>query len=187
MKIDTFLKFMAIPIFMIGCGSSQILIAQEANQTPSNYMKNQNIHNLTSIQSEIIHIQENKNGFIFPLMRDKIVILEIFGKSCPHCDKQMPILSAIKNANLDKVEIIAIHAQEMMDKNEKIKFFSKHAINYPIIDGSQSINLLYFIRDTYGWDGTMPYMLVIKNGLTEFSYSGETDLDEIKKDIKSLL
>jgi len=75
----------------------------------------------------------------------------------------------------------------MMDENEKIKLFSKHAINYPIIDGSQSINLLYFIRDTYGWDGTMPYMLVIKNGLTEFSYSGETDLDEIKKDIKSLL
>jgi len=191
MKKKVFLSSLVILFMMNGCA-----VANSTYETPSlsstnisslNSNSNAKIHALSAVGGGEILIQETKNGFLFPQFKDKIVILEIFGKDCPHCLKQMPILNAIKSSNPHKIEIIGIHAQEPMNNSEIEKLFSQHNIHYPIIDGQQSHNLQYFIRDTYGWDGTMPYILIIKNGLTEFSYSGETDFRELQNNIQSIL
>jgi thiol-disulfide isomerase/thioredoxin len=144
-------------------------------------------HTLRSIRGKVIHIGERPNGFTFPEYRGKIIILEIFGKDCPHCIKEIPILQAIRKRYRGKLEIIAIQAQDRMSRNEARNYINRHRIRYPIIEGEDATNLQYFIQETYGWTGILPYTLVVKDGITEFSYSGEIDYKELKNDIDSII
>jgi len=143
-------------------------------------------HILQSIRGKTITIIERKNGFIFPQYKNKVVILEIFGKNCPHCSKEIPILRKIRNRYRGKLEIIAIQAQGRMSRGEARSYINRHKIRYPIIEGDDATNLLYFIQATYGWMGILPYTLVVKNGVTEFSDKGEVDYQDMKQNIDSL-
>ena len=143
-------------------------------------------HIFQSIRGKTITIIERKNGFIFPEYKNKVIILEIFGKDCPHCSKEIPILRKIRNRHKGQLEIIAIQAQGRMDKFTARNYINRNKIRYPIIEGDDDTNLLYFIQATYGWMGILPYTLVIKNGVTELSYSGEVDYQELKHDIDTL-
>jgi len=143
-------------------------------------------HILQSVRGKTITIIERKNGFIFPQYKNKVVILEIFGKNCPHCHKQIPILKRIRNRHRGKLEIVAIQSQGRMSRSEARNYINRNRIRYPIVEGDDTTNLLYFIQTTYGWTGILPYTLVIKDGVTEFSYSGEVDYSEIGHDVDSL-
>jgi len=143
-------------------------------------------HILQSIRGKTITIIERKRGFLFPQYKNKVIILEIFGKDCPHCLKEIPILRKIRNRYRGKLEIISIQAQGRMSRGEARNYINRHRIRYPIIEGDDATNLQYFIQATYGWSGILPYTLVVKNGVTELSYSGETDYQEIRNDIDTL-
>jgi thiol-disulfide isomerase/thioredoxin len=143
-------------------------------------------HILQSIRGKTITIIERKNGFLFPQYKNKVIVLEMFGKDCPHCIKEIPIIRKIRNRYRGKLEVIAIQAQGRMDRFTARKYINRHRIRYPIIEGDDATNLQYFIQATYGWMGILPYTLVVKNGVTELSYSGETDYQEMKHDIDSL-
>jgi thiol-disulfide isomerase/thioredoxin len=144
------------------------------------------VHTLTSIRGKLIHIKEQPNGFLFPEYKDRVIILELFGKDCPHCLKEIPIIDKIRRRYRGRLEVIAIQAQARMDKFTARNYINGHRIRYPIIEGDDATNLQYFIQKTYGWSGILPYTLIIKDGVTEFSYSGEVDYKDIRRDIDSL-
>ena len=145
------------------------------------------IHKLHSIQGKKIVIVERKTGFIFPQYTNKIVLLQMFGKNCSHCIKEIPVMGKIYQKYRNKVEIIAVQVEDKMSSREAKKFIRKHRIKYPIIPGDHATNLQYNIQSTYGWTGVLPYTLVIKNGVTEFTYPGEVSYREINSDIRSIL
>jgi thiol-disulfide isomerase/thioredoxin len=144
------------------------------------------IHSLTSIRGKQINISEQATGFIFNQYPGKVIILEMFGKNCPHCIKEIPIIRQIRKRYQGKLEVIAIQAQETMSKTEARNYINRHRIKYPIIEGSGATDLQYFIQNTYGWTGILPYTLVIKDGITEFAYPGEVSFSELRKDIDTL-
>jgi len=154
---------------------------------PRTINKQGEIHKLRSIQGKPVIIVERKTGFIFPQYKNKVVILELFGKDCSHCIKEMPIMEKIFHKYKKNLNIIAIQVENKMSKNEARRLLRKHRIKYPIISGDSATNLQYNIQSTYGWTGILPYILVIKNGVTEFTYPGEISYKEINKDIRSLL
>jgi len=143
-------------------------------------------HTLKSIRGKTINIIEKSNGFVFPEYKNKVIILEMFGKDCPHCLKEIPTIENIRRRYRGKLEVIAIQSQGRMDRFTARDYINGHRIRYPIIEGDDATNLQYFIQKTYGWTGILPYTLVVKNGVTEFAYSGEVDYQEIKKDIDTL-
>jgi len=145
------------------------------------------VHKLRSIQGKPITIIEGKTGFIFPQYKNKIVILEMFGKNCSHCIKEIPVMRKIYQRYRNKLEIIAIQVEDKMSPREAKRLIQRHRITYPIIPGDDATNLQYNVQSTYGWTGVLPYTLVIKNGLTEFTYPGEVSYREINKDIHSLI
>ncbi len=148
--------------------------------------KNGEEHVLKSIRGKTIHIIERKNGFLFPEYKNKVIILEMFGKDCPHCLREVTTIDKIRRRYRGRLEVIAIQSQGRMDIYTARAYINGHKIRYPIIEGDDATNLQYFIQKTYGWTGILPYTLVIKNGITEFAYSGEVDYPEIEKDIDSL-
>ena len=145
------------------------------------------VHKLRSIQGKSIVIVEHKTGFIFPQYKNKVVLLEMFGKNCSHCIKEMPIMEKLYRKYQKNLEIVAVQVENKMTPNEAKRLLRKHRIKYPIIPGDDATNLQYNIQSTYGWTGILPYTLVIKNGVTEFTYRGEVSYKEISRDIRSLI
>jgi len=145
------------------------------------------VHKLRSIQGKGITIVERKNGFIFPQYKNKVVILQMFGKNCSHCLKEMPIMGKLYRKFRKDLEIVAVQVENKMTKREGQRLLNKHHIQYSIIPGDDATNLQYNIQSTYGWTGVLPYTLVIQNGITEFTYLGEVPYHEINGDIESLL
>jgi len=144
------------------------------------------MHSFKSVQGSTIKIGERKNGFTFPNHPGKIVIIEMFGRTCPHCIKEIPTLKKLKRKYGSRLEVIGIHSQGVMGKSNAQRFISQHRVNYPIIDSTNATDLQYFIQNTYGWTGVLPFTMVIKDGVTEGSLSGEASYKELKEIIDPL-
>jgi thiol-disulfide isomerase/thioredoxin len=140
-----------------------------------------NMHSLKSIQGQSIQVGERSNGFTFPSHPGKVIILEMFGQNCPHCIKEIPTLKRIKKRYGNRVEVIAIHSQGVLSPSAGRRFISKHRVNYPVTDGSRATELQYFIQNTYGWTGVLPFTMVIKDGQTEGSFGGEVSYRELRE------
>lgn len=160
--------------------SSQEISSQKI---PSN---GSNIHQLQTIQGQRLMIQEGRTGFMFPQYQGKIVLLQIFGKECPYCFEKMPLINQLKNQYAEDLQVIAIQAEDPMTPSEASKIINEHQINYPIIERDEASNLLLFIGETYNWTGVLPYMLLIKNGITKYTFSASTSYDELNSAIENL-
>jgi thiol-disulfide isomerase/thioredoxin len=146
-------------------------------------------HQLPTIQGETITIIENGNvGFDFPQYRGKIIIFEIFGKDCEYCVEEMPIINRVKNEFSNRVKVIAIQGQDRMSPSRASSILRQHNINYPVIEGDDAKGILRFLADTYAWRGILPYILIIKDGSTEYTFpDGGVGHQELRESIQSLL
>jgi len=144
-------------------------------------------HRLRSIQGKNITIIERPTGYLFPQFQNKIVILEMFGQNCSHCIKEMPVMNRLRRKYRQNLEIIALQVEGRMSKHQANTLLRRHRIHYPIIAGQTATNLQYHVQSTYGWTGILPFIMVIKDGITEFTYRGEVSYNRINKDIHSLL
>lgn len=145
------------------------------------------MHQLKTLQGPIISIGERSNGFVFPNYPNKIVLLQIFGQECPHCFKEMPIIHSIKRRYANSLEVVALQAQEPMSSQDASNLIQRFQIDYPIIDKEEARPLLYRMSNSYNWNGILPYILLVKNGVTEYSFSGEVSQQELDESVRSLL
>ena len=144
-------------------------------------------HQLKTVQGTTISIQERSNGFAFPQYPNKVILLQIFGQNCPYCLKEMPTIAQAQQKYANSLQIIAVQAQEPMSQSTASMLIQQYQMNYPIIDKEEAIDLLYFLQQTFEWTGILPYTLLIKNGVSEFSFSGEVSHQELDEAIQSLL
>ena len=145
------------------------------------------VHKLRSIQGQKITIIERPTGYVFPEFKNKIVILEMFGKNCSHCIKEMPIMNKLRRKYRNHLEIVALQVEGKMSTMQANALLRRHKISYPVISGDTATNLQYHVQSTYGWTGILPFIMVIKNGVTEFTYRGQVTYNEMNNDIRSLL
>jgi len=144
-------------------------------------------HQLQTIQGPIVTVGERSNGFTFPQYQGKIILLQIFGKECPYCFEEMPTIRNIHAKYGQGLDVIAIQAQDPMSKNTASRLINQFQMNYPIIERDNASDLLLFMRHTYGWNGILPYTLLIKDGVTEYSFSGQVDQQELDDAVNSLI
>jgi thiol-disulfide isomerase/thioredoxin len=145
---------------------------QEVTHSPT--ATRQISYHLKSIQGHDIEIIEGRTGFTFPQYQDKIVILEIFGKECKYCMEELPMINKLRKKYGDELQVIAVQAEEPMKKSEYLALKENYNMTYPIIERDVALNVLYSLRDTYGWTAVLPYVQIIKNGVTQYQFPGET-------------
>jgi thiol-disulfide isomerase/thioredoxin len=145
------------------------------------------VHKVHTVQGQTITIVERSNGFIFPQYKNKTIILEMFGKDCPHCIKEIPTLNKLRSQYRGKVEVIAVQVEDRMGSSEASRFIRRNHIHYPIVAGETATNLQYNIQNTYGWTGILPFTMVVKNGVTEFTYPGTVSYRELRNDLNSIV
>jgi len=146
-----------------------------------------NAYQLKTVQGTNIAIQERSNGFVFPQYRNKVVLLQIFGKECHYCLQEMPMIAQAQQQYGGNLQVIAVQAQDPMSQATASMLIQQHQMYYPIIDKEEAGELLYNLQETYGWRGILPYTLLIKDGVTEYSFSGEVSPQELNEAIRSLI
>ena len=144
-------------------------------------------HNLRTVRGDNITIIERSNGFIFPQFPGKIVILQFFGKECPHCFEEMPIINNLRRKYGNRVQVIAVQVQEPMGAATAHHLIERFHMNYPVVDRDEAIDLLMFVKRTYAWMGAVPFTLIVKDGVTEHTFRGGQEESEIENGIREVL
>ena len=146
---------------------------------------------LKDVNGKVYEIQAVKWGLTFPKLKNKIVFIDMFGKNCPPCLKEIPHLVKLKEKYKNNIEIIALQVQEGMNIKETKEFIKKHKINYPVIKGRDFMQFIYYFSKKSGWLGMVPYMIMFspegKVKLAHKGYMEEAELEKkIKEEIKAL-
>jgi len=145
-------------------------------------------HKLTTVQGQTISVEELHTGFNFPDYKGKIILLQIFGKECKYCFQEMPIIARINAQYSNEIQIIALQAQDQMSQAKAQELIMTHNMNYPIIDRNEAGGLLSFITKKYEWPGILPYVMLIKDGVTQYSFGeGGVSYEELEESIKDIL
>jgi len=106
----------------------------------------------------IIHTDNGK--FKVEGMGNKLVFLKVFGWDCKFCVKEIPELVKLKNNLEDRLEIIAIEAQQN-SKEKSLRYMDKYNVNYNIILGNDYQSFYAYLKIYYGWSGIIPLTIVL--------------------------
>jgi thiol-disulfide isomerase/thioredoxin len=154
---------------------------------PSLSTSNSSGYQLPTIQGQSLSVNEQRTGLNFPQYQGKIILLQIFGKDCEFCFKEMPIIQKIQRKYQGKLQIIAIQGQERMSPATSSRLIQKYDMNYPIVERDDAKNLLSYIGTTYNWTGVLPFIQIIKDGSTEATFSdGGVSFSELSEVIGGL-
>jgi len=156
---------------------------EELNSTP----KKGEVYTLKSIRGKVIHIAKQPKGYAFPEYRGKVVILEMFGKDCPHCINQLPIIKKIRRKYRGRLEVIAIQSQDRMSKFVARDYINRYEIKYPIVEGEDAVNLQRDVQEQFEWTGILPYTLIIKDGMVNYFHAGEVSFEKLDRDISEII
>ena len=150
-------------------------------------LANFSYHKLQTVQGPILTVGESHTGFLFPKFKGKIILLQVFGQDCPHCFKEIPIINSLQEKYRQNLQIVALQVQEPMSKGKANSLIQQFNMNYPIIDKDKAVNLMYGLKNNYEWNGILPFILLIKNGVTQEVFRGEKSQKRIERAIQELL
>jgi len=119
------------------------------------------------------------NGMQFGGYEGKPVIVNLFGKHCKYCQREIPHLEAMHKKFGDKVGIIGIHVQEKMMPMEQAGL----GISYPVFEYEDNMAFVRFIGSRAGFRGSIPFNIIFnaKGEVTEIipGYLNLSDLEMI--------
>jgi len=144
-------------------------------------------YQLQSIQGQSISVSEQSTGLNFSQYQGKVILLQVFGKNCEYCFEEMPTIQKIQRKYANKLQIIAIQGQDKMNESTASRLIRKYSMNYPIIERDEARDILAYIGTTYGWTGVLPFIQIIKNGVTEATFAdGGASYSELSEVIDSI-
>ncbi len=124
---------------------------------------------LNTMDGKKIHIEVNDNGIKVKEYPDRVIILDFFGKNCPPCKAEMPILGRVQKKYSDKLQIIGLHVQAPLTLSE-FSQITKRGVNFPVADYmNNNEEFIEYISSLTGWRGQIPYMLFFDS---EGNYKG---------------
>ncbi len=138
---------------------------------------------VTTISGEVIQVNETEAGFIFTGYEGKIVLLEFYGSSCPHCMDDIPMYNNLQARYGDRLVVISVETYGYLNNAALQDFSNSHNMQYRTIAKENSGNLFDYAQTLVGPIGGVPYLIVldqngeiVTNGLNAFS---ESQLDGI--------
>ena len=98
-------------------------------------------------------------------MKDKIVLLEVFGHSCPPCKASIPGYNRLQKKYQKDVLVIAIEGWGSDNAGLK-RYAHTHNIHYKAVSTADSGKIIPFIGKLTGWNLNMgvPYLMLFSRG-----------------------
>jgi len=105
---------------------------------------------ITTTEGKKIRIDRIPDGLIFEGYENKIVLLEVYGHSCPHCIASIPGYNRLQAKYPEDVYVIAIESYGLNDTELK-QYVIDHTMHYSTVSKAKSGNIINFISILTGW------------------------------------
>ncbi len=159
-----------------------LLFGAEAKKLDKNFT-------LTTVDGKKIHIHIKKNGIEVKEYPNKVIILDFFGKNCPPCRMEIPILGDLQKKMADTLQIIGLHVQRPLSSSD-LAMLKKLGVDYPIVDYAVDKNnyeFVEFMGELTGWSGTIPFMLFFdRNGNYAGYHLGMAEESSLERFVQKL-
>jgi thiol-disulfide isomerase/thioredoxin len=137
-----------------------------------------------TLNSGTMHISiKNENKIIFKEFKNKKVILDFFGTTCPVCTGVTEKLKSLQRGNRDNLIVIGLQVQNDISDNELREFVLKHKINYYVINMKEAKKIKLYLT-SLNWKGAIPFAAIFnKKGElinTSYGYEIKNLLDELQ-------
>jgi len=116
---------------------------------------------ITTTNGSKIGIKRTKDGLVFEGHEGKIVLLETYGYSCPHCKAAIPEYNAIKNEFPNDVYIITVETYGLSNA-ELRQYASTQGIQYDTVAKEKSGKLLQYFNELGYPTAGVPNLLVLR-------------------------
>jgi len=149
-------------LLLSGCGSSSSS-SSTSSQTPSSTQTPSSAAvlsstNIVTTSGQTIQVDKTAGGFIFHGYEGKIVLLEVYGDTCPHCVAAIPSYNALQAKYSNDVVIIALESYGTLT-NAGLQ-------QYITVPKANTGNMFTFIRELTGYGlQAVPYLMILdRNG-----------------------
>ena len=106
---------------------------------------------ITTINNKKIQINKLAKGLIFRNFKNKIVILEIYGDTCPYCIAAIPEYNELQKKYRGNIQILTVESYGKLNRKALHQFAVKHNMQFPTIAKKDSGKLLKYIKDLTGY------------------------------------
>jgi len=130
----------------------------------------------------VIQVDKTAGGFIFHGYEGKIVLLEVYGDTCPHCVAAIPAYNSLQAKYQNDMVVIALESYGTLTNASRQQYIT--------IPKANTGNMFMFIRSLTGYSmNAVPYLMVLdRNGDYVYeSLLADFPLDTIESLIQSLL
>jgi len=113
---------------------------------------------ITSTAGQTIQVDRTPQGFIFRGYEGMIVLLEVYGDTCPHCVEAIPSYNRLQAKYPNDVVVIALESYGTLNNAGKQQYIT--------IPKSKTGNMFSFIRDLTGYNReAVPFLMIFdRNG-----------------------
>ncbi len=133
-----------------------------------------------TIKNEFIVVNNDQGNLTFlnKKYHKKNVILYLFGRDCPYCQKKAPeIRKLMKNK---KVKIIGIHSYKNIGDKALRAYAKKVGYNFDILSFKNDVKMLNFLKSIGVWMGGVPFTALIDEDGNVF----EVDIANIDEELE---
>ena len=135
---------------------------------------------IKTINGKKIVVDKTENGLVFHGYEGKIVLLEVYGDTCPHCIKAIDTYNKLQQKYKDDVVVIALEHYGTLTNASK-----QHYITVPKKDTGK---VLDYIKSLTGYSGgIVPYLIILdRDGSVSYT-KAVPSADEIEEHIRPLI
>lgn len=150
-KLATSLFFTGM-LLLSGCGSDN---KKTSTPTPeSNTAQVLDSTTITTTSGKVIKVNRTADGFIFEGHEGKIVLLEVYGDTCPHCIEAIPAYNRIQAKYPNDVYVVALESYGTLNNVSKQQ--------YATVAKANTGKMFSFIKELRGYNlQAVPYLMIL--------------------------
>lgn len=137
---------------------------------------------ITTTGGQTIQVDKTEGGFIFHGYEGKIVLLEVYGDTCPHCIAAIPSYNALQARYPNDVVVIALESYGTLTNASKQQYLT--------VPKANTGEMFPFIKDLTGYGlQAVPYLMMMNRDGNIFYEKVLADFpeSEIDAQIKNFL
>jgi len=147
-------------LFLSGCGGGGSKGASNSQSASGNTNTPTVLDTtiITTTTGQQIQVDNTSDGFIFHGYENKIVLLEVYGDTCPHCIAAIPQYNDIQARYANDVVVIALESYGTLTHASEQ--------NYITVPKANTGKMFTFIQDLTGYNfQAVPYLMIFaRNG-----------------------
>ena len=145
---------------------------------------------VTTVEGKKVAVYKTATGLHIEGEENKIILLEMYGYSCPHCQAAISGYNEFKSKYPDDIYILTVDVYGLDNASLK-QFAQDHGITYDTVAMENAGNLITYFEEFTGWAPPVgvPALLVFsKDGnIVKYFYPQDLPKNEVDTLIRSML